>query len=198
MEIDNNKLCNLGICLMKQGRLEEARVVLRNVSRPAVAADKKGNSEAHNKSYERAQQLLKGLETSLGQLILTKRPHLLCTQLNNVEEIASETAPCCHQPEQVRQQYATAQVRDCEVSNHCNKAVSEIREMSGMVAAVADAWMLNTAWPAQEEEEEEEYDGDPTKGSMEFSMSQMQRRSDIRNSRRRLPVFQDLTILGNA
>ena len=33
---DNNKMCNLGICLMKQGRIGEAKETLRRV-KPAVA-----------------------------------------------------------------------------------------------------------------------------------------------------------------
>ncbi|KAF2544359.1 hypothetical protein F2Q68_00030804 [Brassica cretica] len=50
---DNNKMCNLGICLMKQGRIDEAKETLRRVT-PAVV-------DSHLKAYERAQQMLSDL-----------------------------------------------------------------------------------------------------------------------------------------
>ncbi|KAF5462969.1 hypothetical protein F2P56_018929, partial [Juglans regia] len=58
---DNNKMCNLGICLMKQGRIIEAKETLRLV-KPAVADGPRG-TDSHLKAYERAQQMLKDLES---------------------------------------------------------------------------------------------------------------------------------------
>ncbi|KAJ6413256.1 hypothetical protein OIU84_006118 [Salix udensis] len=59
--LDNNKMCNLGICLMKQGRIGEAKETLRRV-KPAVADGPRG-VDSHLKAYERAQQMLKDLES---------------------------------------------------------------------------------------------------------------------------------------
>lgn len=61
--LDNNKMCNLGICLMKQGRISEAKETLQLV-RPAVADGPRG-IDSHLKAYERAQQMLKDLETQM-------------------------------------------------------------------------------------------------------------------------------------
>ncbi|XP_022865524.1 protein POLLENLESS 3-LIKE 2-like, partial [Olea europaea var. sylvestris] len=60
---DNNKMCNLGICLMKQGRIEEAKETLRRV-KPAMADGPRG-VDSHLKAYERAQQMLRDLESEL-------------------------------------------------------------------------------------------------------------------------------------
>lgn len=60
---DNNKMCNLGICLMKQGRITEAKETLRRV-KPAVSDGPRG-VDSHLKAYERAQQMLKDLESEM-------------------------------------------------------------------------------------------------------------------------------------
>ncbi|XP_062102679.1 protein POLLENLESS 3-LIKE 2 [Humulus lupulus] len=60
---DNNKMCNLGICLMKQGRITEAKENLRRV-KPAIADGPRG-TDSHLKAYERAQQMLKDLESEM-------------------------------------------------------------------------------------------------------------------------------------
>ena len=60
---DNNKMCNLGICLMKQGRLGEAKETLRLV-KPAVVDGPRG-VDSHLKAYERAQQMLRDLESEM-------------------------------------------------------------------------------------------------------------------------------------
>ncbi|CAK8562104.1 unnamed protein product [Lathyrus sativus] len=60
---DNNKMCNLGICLMKQGRISEAKENLHRV-KPAVTDGPRG-SDSHLKAYERAQQMLKDLESEM-------------------------------------------------------------------------------------------------------------------------------------
>ncbi|XVE82463.1 hypothetical protein DITRI_Ditri16bG0006600 [Diplodiscus trichospermus] len=60
---DNNKMCNLGICLMKQGRIIEAKETLRRV-KPAMADGPRG-VDSHLKAYERAQQMLKDLESEM-------------------------------------------------------------------------------------------------------------------------------------
>ncbi|XP_024381784.1 uncharacterized protein [Physcomitrium patens] len=63
IEPDNNKVCNLGICLMKQGRLEEAKAMLQSVTR---CNDNRWASDSHLKSYDRAQEMLQDLEASMG------------------------------------------------------------------------------------------------------------------------------------
>ncbi|KAF8406602.1 hypothetical protein HHK36_008691 [Tetracentron sinense] len=60
---DNNKMCNLGICLMKQGRIAEAKESLRRV-RPAVTDGPRG-VDSHLKAFERAQQMLRDLESEM-------------------------------------------------------------------------------------------------------------------------------------
>ncbi|XP_076929089.1 protein POLLENLESS 3-LIKE 2-like [Bidens hawaiensis] len=60
---DNNKMCNLGICLMKQGRLGEAKETLRLV-KPAVADGPRG-VDSHLKAYERSQQMLTDLKSEM-------------------------------------------------------------------------------------------------------------------------------------
>ncbi|KAJ7514634.1 hypothetical protein O6H91_23G053300 [Diphasiastrum complanatum] len=60
MEPDNNRICNLGICLMEQGRLKEAKVMLQNVT--SACDDTNLCSESHMKSFERAQEVLVELE----------------------------------------------------------------------------------------------------------------------------------------
>lgn len=56
-------MCNLGICLMKQGRIGEAKDTLRRV-KPAVADGPRG-MDSHLKAYERAQQMLRDLESEM-------------------------------------------------------------------------------------------------------------------------------------
>ncbi|WOK94688.1 protein POLLENLESS 3-LIKE 2 [Canna indica] len=60
---DNNKMCNLGICLMKQGRITEAKETLKQV-RPAVVDSIRG-ADSHLKAFERAQEMLRDLEAKL-------------------------------------------------------------------------------------------------------------------------------------
>ncbi|XP_042507252.1 protein POLLENLESS 3-LIKE 2-like [Macadamia integrifolia] len=60
---DNNKMCNLGICLMKQGRIAEAKETLRRV-KPAMADGPRG-VDSHLKAFERAQQMLRDLESEM-------------------------------------------------------------------------------------------------------------------------------------
>lgn len=60
IEPDNNKMCNLGICLMKQGRIGEAKAMLQCVK---PASDGPWGLDSHLKSYERAQEMLRELES---------------------------------------------------------------------------------------------------------------------------------------
>ncbi|CAM6038256.1 unnamed protein product [Sphagnum compactum] len=69
IEPDNNKVCNLGICLMKQGRLDEAKAMLQSVN--PSCNDNRWSSDSHLKSYERAQEMLLELETSMGDSQVT-------------------------------------------------------------------------------------------------------------------------------
>ncbi|XP_020575044.1 protein POLLENLESS 3-LIKE 2-like [Phalaenopsis equestris] len=61
---DNNKMCNLGICLMKQGRVAEASATLKQV-RPALAGDGLRGADSHLKAFERAQEMLRDLESKM-------------------------------------------------------------------------------------------------------------------------------------
>lgn len=63
MAPDNNKMCNLGICLMKQGRILEAKETLRRV-KPAVVDGPRG-IDSHLKAFERARQMLHDLESEI-------------------------------------------------------------------------------------------------------------------------------------
>ncbi|KAF6174343.1 hypothetical protein GIB67_040836 [Kingdonia uniflora] len=63
LALDNNKMCNLGICLMKQGRIVEAKETLRKV-KPAMADGPRG-VDSHLKAFERAQEMLRDLESEM-------------------------------------------------------------------------------------------------------------------------------------
>ncbi|KAI5067003.1 hypothetical protein GOP47_0017531 [Adiantum capillus-veneris] len=56
IEEDSNKLCNLGVCFLKQGKEEEARAVLERVT--PMSPDGRSDSESHVKSYQRSRALL--------------------------------------------------------------------------------------------------------------------------------------------
>ncbi|KAH7293820.1 hypothetical protein KP509_28G044100 [Ceratopteris richardii] len=62
LDVDSNKVCNLGLCLIKQGRPEEAIAVLREVfsvsHRRINSSNKRVNSDSYFKSCERAQELI--------------------------------------------------------------------------------------------------------------------------------------------
>eukprot|EP01018_Ginkgo_biloba_P030665 Gb_29997 [translate_table: standard] len=60
IEPDNNKMCNLGICLMNQGRVSEAKTMLQSVK--AASANGPWGLDSHLKSYERAQEMLREIE----------------------------------------------------------------------------------------------------------------------------------------
>lgn len=64
---DNNKMCNLGICLMQQGRIAEAKEILMQVRPPSIndplRPDPLRGSDSHLKAFERAQEMLRDLET---------------------------------------------------------------------------------------------------------------------------------------
>ncbi|GJV73032.1 hypothetical protein Tco_1493027 [Tanacetum coccineum] len=56
-------MCNLGICLMKQGRIGEAKDTLRLVKRAEM--DRPRGMDSHLKAYERAQQMLRDLKSEM-------------------------------------------------------------------------------------------------------------------------------------
>ncbi|KAJ7562761.1 hypothetical protein O6H91_03G083500 [Diphasiastrum complanatum] len=66
VESDINKMCNLGICLMKQDRLEEAKAMLQKVIPPS--RDGEMIADSHLKSYQRAQELLPELENRISSI----------------------------------------------------------------------------------------------------------------------------------
>nr|CAD1832062.1 unnamed protein product [Ananas comosus var. bracteatus] len=59
MEPDYNKQCNLAICLMKLGRLAEAKSILADVEKLSSS----DSTESYLKSFERANEILKELES---------------------------------------------------------------------------------------------------------------------------------------
>ncbi|KAJ0964201.1 hypothetical protein J5N97_029323 [Dioscorea zingiberensis] len=61
---DNNKMCNLGICLMKQGRVAEAKETLKQVRRPTNSDGLRG-ADSHLKAFERAQEMLRDIESNM-------------------------------------------------------------------------------------------------------------------------------------
>ncbi|MCO5603671.1 hypothetical protein L7F22_057822 [Adiantum nelumboides] len=55
LEVDGNKVCNLGVCLMKQGKAKEALTVLQGAS---LSSNKQAMSSSRLKSYKQAQELI--------------------------------------------------------------------------------------------------------------------------------------------
>ncbi|MCO5592075.1 hypothetical protein L7F22_046069 [Adiantum nelumboides] len=55
LEVDGNKVCNLGVCLMKQGKAKEALTVLQGAS---LSSSKQAMSSSRLKSYKRAKELI--------------------------------------------------------------------------------------------------------------------------------------------
>ncbi|PKA49363.1 hypothetical protein AXF42_Ash014265 [Apostasia shenzhenica] len=62
IEADSNKACNLGLCLIKQGRLEEARRVLQDVIDGSLPVS------GDNKARRRAEELLQEISSTRDQL----------------------------------------------------------------------------------------------------------------------------------
>lgn len=85
IETDINKVCNLGICLMKQGRLEEAKAALQRVT--VAYSGIRWASDSQLKSYERAQDLLKELGSSIG---------LKGSHDDILQQLSSFTIPGCN------------------------------------------------------------------------------------------------------
>ncbi|XP_038678813.1 uncharacterized protein LOC119980259 isoform X2 [Tripterygium wilfordii] len=69
LEPDNNKECNLAVCLMHMNRVTEAKSLLESVR---VASSNKEMDESYAKSFERAVQMLTDLES---QSKLKLNPH---------------------------------------------------------------------------------------------------------------------------
>lgn len=85
---DNNKMCNLGICLMKRGRVGEAKATLKQV-KPALADGPRG-VDSHLKAFERAQEMLRDIES--------KRMTTTTTETNGVEWMSSAFLDSVWQP----------------------------------------------------------------------------------------------------
>ena len=60
IELGNNKMCNLRICLMNQGRIGEEKSMLQCVK---LASDGPWGLDFDLKSYERAQEMLGELQS---------------------------------------------------------------------------------------------------------------------------------------
>eukprot|EP00250_Pteridium_aquilinum_P033333 c5469_g1_i1 orf=71-1114(+) len=82
IDADNNKLCNLGVCLLKQCKYEEARVVLEGVT--PVSPDGRLKSGSHLKSYERSRALLQ--ELAAAQAANPTSSHNSSTELGSLTD----------------------------------------------------------------------------------------------------------------
>lgn len=85
IEPDNNKVCNLGICLLKQGRVDEAKVLLQSV-KPAAGGENRWGSDSHLKSYERAQEMLLELEAPSSTTLITEAVAALSVDMHPREQ----------------------------------------------------------------------------------------------------------------
>eukprot|EP00250_Pteridium_aquilinum_P015753 c22745_g1_i2 orf=147-1214(+) len=173
LEVDNNKVCNLGVCLMKQGRAEEAIAVLEGAS---YFNSKRANSESHSKSYERAQELIRQASS---MLICNHRLHSDGASSAASTSSCDSLFDCWHERAQMHSPTnRSGNSNDSNACSHINSSNNEdARKMSERVAA---AWM-------RECNGKQEGDG----GDSAFLRPQM-------HARRRLPVFQDITICGSA
>eukprot|EP00250_Pteridium_aquilinum_P015752 c22745_g1_i1 orf=147-1058(+) len=173
LEVDNNKVCNLGVCLMKQGRAEEAIAVLEGAS---YFNSKRANSESHSKSYERAQELIRQASS---MLICNHRLHSDDASSTASTSSCDSLFDCWHERAQMHSPTnRSGNSNDSNACSHINSSNNEdARKMSERVAA---AWM-------RECNGKQEGDG----GDSAFLRPQM-------HARRRLPVFQDITICGSA
>jgi hypothetical protein len=64
LEPDDNKACNLSVCLIKQGKVEEAMGLLQGVLNSKDDDKNNNNSRGKSKSVDRAEALLKEIGDS--------------------------------------------------------------------------------------------------------------------------------------
>lgn len=126
MDLDNNKLCNLGICLLKQDRFDEAEIVLRSVT--PIRPDGRINSECNQlKSYERAVELLEELEAQ--------------TCRNTVSTRKIPSLPSVKMTSSVQEFNLWSHWKLWEPPNHLERSISEASDSSGgEVDEVVEKW----------------------------------------------------------
>ncbi|KAJ0975751.1 hypothetical protein J5N97_017716 [Dioscorea zingiberensis] len=75
IEPDNNRQSNLAICLMKTGRINEAKVLLQSIKESPI----KCNTKSFTKSFKKASEMLKAIETKGECLNHTVQNANVCT-----------------------------------------------------------------------------------------------------------------------
>lgn len=84
LEPDKNKLCNLAICLMRMGRIPEAKSLLDDV-RDSSAENDCGD-EPFAKSYDRAVEMLADIESKNPEADLSDKFYAGCSFANGMKE----------------------------------------------------------------------------------------------------------------
>ncbi|EOA18869.1 hypothetical protein CARUB_v10007492mg [Capsella rubella] len=84
LEKDKNKLCNLAICLMRMGRIPEAKSLLNDVR--DSSAEIECGDEPFAKSYERAVEILSEIESKNPEADLSEEFYAGCSFANGMKE----------------------------------------------------------------------------------------------------------------
>ncbi|KFK28685.1 hypothetical protein AALP_AA7G033100 [Arabis alpina] len=84
LEPDKNKLCNLAICLMRMGRIQEAKYLLNDVRESA--GDSECGEEPFSKSYDRAVEILAEIESKNPEAELSDKFYAGCSFANGMKE----------------------------------------------------------------------------------------------------------------
>ncbi|KAI5062277.1 hypothetical protein GOP47_0022816 [Adiantum capillus-veneris] len=166
LEVDSNKACNLGVCLMKQGKAEEAIAVLQEAA--SLSSNKRASSGSHLKSYERAQELMHQASTQSEVIVRDKCTIDVRMADNEDAEVMSGRVEAAY--DQGDDKTATGSAcEDSQESSHLRTSnMEEGTRGSLQVEPVRSGASLNSLWQSQ------------------------------MHAQRRLPVFQDITLLGSA
>ncbi|KAF3449677.1 hypothetical protein FNV43_RR10408 [Rhamnella rubrinervis] len=92
LEPDENKQCNLAICLMHTNRLKEAKSLLQAVK---ASSGNKPMDESYVKSYERAHQMLTEIEQQSLQHSFESMSQFSVKKQNLVDTVETEACPLC-------------------------------------------------------------------------------------------------------
>lgn len=84
LEPDKNKLCNLAICLMRMGRIPEAKSLINDVRNSS--AETKCRDEPFLKSYDRAVEMLAEIESKNPEDDLPDKFYAGCSFANGMKE----------------------------------------------------------------------------------------------------------------
>ncbi|KAI5059067.1 hypothetical protein GOP47_0025386 [Adiantum capillus-veneris] len=211
LEVDSNKACNLGVCLMKQGKAEEAMAVLQGAS---LSNNKRANSGSHLKSYERAQELMRqasAMSMLTGSGETSARTTALWTaSLLNEEGVHSHSRSkrvCDGRSNTIT--LSEAIIRD----EHAHIRTTKNKDDEDMIGRVAAAYHGQdddriAAGSACADSQGSSHLG--TQNVDEGTLSPLRvapilaipllnsSRQSQTHARRRLPVFRDITLLGSA